>query len=98
MLLFVLFYMIQNRVTLHFSSLSESGFFYQCETCNSETCPKIDPTSCEHGLTLDICHCCQMCGRGLNEPCEPLQDCGEGLYCKPNNPSWGDGVCKPKGD
>ncbi|XP_042889272.1 insulin-like growth factor-binding protein 7 isoform X2 [Penaeus japonicus] len=67
---------------------SASGYPVRCQTCNPERCVKIEPASCKHGLTLDICRCCQKCGRGPNDPCSPLNECGEGLYCDLNIPSW----------
>lgn len=46
------------------------------ESCLSLTCTKCDrskcrdnPANCRYGWTLDICHCCPDCYKGIGEKC-----------------------------
>lgn len=51
--------------------------------CNQELrCNDIDTSNCEHGIVLDTCYCCHVCGKGPGELCGRVEgNCGEGLVC-----------------
>ncbi|XP_056020805.1 cysteine-rich motor neuron 1 protein-like isoform X2 [Ostrea edulis] len=77
----------------------------KCTPCNLSACPD-PPTDCPRGTILDVCGCCQVCGKDINETCggpfEILGKCGDGLECaltsEVGDPITGSekGVCREK--
>ncbi|XP_042204828.1 serine protease HTRA3-like isoform X2 [Homarus americanus] len=55
----------------------------QCRPCNPNRCPAIG--ECHRGITWDVCNCCEVCAKGLNEECggpwSAYGKCGFGLTC-----------------
>ncbi|XP_062589466.1 cysteine-rich motor neuron 1 protein-like, partial [Saccostrea cucullata] len=56
----------------------------KCTPCNPSMCPD-PPKNCPRGTILDVCGCCQVCGKNVNETCggpfEIVGKCGDGLEC-----------------
>ncbi|XP_047475857.1 serine protease HTRA3-like [Penaeus chinensis] len=55
----------------------------QCGPCNPNRCPAIG--QCHRGITWDVCNCCEVCAKGLDEECGgpwgAYGKCGYGLTC-----------------
>ena len=71
-----------------------------CDFCDRSSC--VNQTSCPGGMVLDVCHCCLVCARGLNQSCGGafgiLGKCDRNLHCfirNPDSPNR-DGICKGK--
>lgn len=65
--------------------------------CGEYECP--DTTYCEFGIAPDICDCCNICAKGLDDHCGGMLNlagiCGEGYFCLPH-PKYSQlpGLCK----
>ncbi|XP_071549675.1 serine protease HTRA3-like isoform X2 [Panulirus ornatus] len=55
----------------------------QCGPCDPSRCLAIG--ECHRGITWDVCRCCEVCAKGLNEECggpwSAYGKCGYGLSC-----------------
>ncbi|XP_045107663.1 serine protease HTRA3-like isoform X2 [Portunus trituberculatus] len=55
----------------------------QCGACDPSRCPAIG--ECHRGITWDVCNCCEVCSKDINEECggpwEAYGKCGIGLTC-----------------
>ncbi|XP_061164322.1 cysteine-rich motor neuron 1 protein-like [Saccostrea echinata] len=77
----------------------------KCTPCNPSMCPH-PPRDCPRGTILDVCGCCQVCGKNVNETCggpfEILGKCGDGLECALTSEVGGlitgseKGICREK--
>ncbi|KAK3092312.1 hypothetical protein FSP39_001164 [Pinctada imbricata] len=56
----------------------------KCGPCLLASCPPA-PKNCSGGITLDVCKCCSVCAKALNETCGgPFGiwgRCGDGMEC-----------------
>lgn len=76
-----------------------------CGPCNKSECIS-EPNNCTGGYTLDVCECCKVCAKLVNETCGGKYNlegnCGEGLECalvsKIGAPITGNevGICRGK--
>jgi len=57
-----------------------------CHSCELVNCPELE--DCPAGKVKDVCNCCYVCAKSLNETCGGRFDlegkCGLGLYCQKN--------------
>ncbi|KAK3865647.1 hypothetical protein Pcinc_028763 [Petrolisthes cinctipes] len=55
----------------------------QCGPCDPSHCPAIG--ECHRGITWDVCNCCEVCAKGINDECggpwSAYGKCGFGLTC-----------------
>ncbi|KAK8735940.1 hypothetical protein OTU49_005132, partial [Cherax quadricarinatus] len=55
----------------------------QCGPCYPNRCQAIG--ECHRGITWDVCNCCEVCAKGVNEECggpwNAYGKCGYGLTC-----------------
>ncbi|XP_063585010.1 insulin-like growth factor-binding protein 7 [Penaeus indicus] len=72
---------------------STSGWSIICSPCDESRCPP-SPDDCKFGVVKDACNCCDVCGKGPYEDCDPENACGPGYYCQLHPISYGNGVCK----
>ncbi|GAB6024848.1 hypothetical protein CHUAL_009966 [Chamberlinius hualienensis] len=67
--------------------LYQVGALTCLEKCEQSKCNK-DFSACKHGITKDVCFCCDVCAKGLGEPCGGQWNlwgrCASGLTCQPN--------------
>lgn len=56
-----------------------------CLACDEENCDKKTEEDCPVGLTYDVCGCCRICAKNINEKCggpwNMYGDCGKNLKC-----------------
>nr|API81351.1 venom toxin [Hemiscorpius lepturus] len=56
----------------------------RCRECGTYEC-RPPPRNCPAGTVKDVCNCCIVCAKGLNEECGGPWDlagkCGNGLTC-----------------
>lgn len=63
-----------------------------CPSCDRLFCTvsvkRASKLKCKGGITTDICGCCPVCAKQIQEPCggewNYLGKCDVGLYCKAN--------------
>ncbi|XP_070578150.1 cysteine-rich motor neuron 1 protein-like isoform X2 [Ptychodera flava] len=100
-----------SLVIITFGTITDTvvGHSYSCQQpCDTSTC---SPTNCKGGLVDDLCGCCKVCARLVNETCGGIDNlfgiCDEGLYCAVQPPPHGDpitgnemamGTCQQKPD
>ncbi|XP_041351860.1 cysteine-rich motor neuron 1 protein-like [Gigantopelta aegis] len=79
-----------------------SALAINCGVCDPDQC--LTPRECRRGSTIDLCGCCSVCAKEVNQSCGGkyglLGKCGEGLQCFISPPigrpisGQEEGVCK----
>ena len=71
------------KILLLVIGFAQTGDTLSCAICDKTAC--VEPLNCKTGVVKDVCSCCNVCAKSINERCGGPWNihgkCGDGLKC-----------------